>query len=72
MLKIAVLGSTQGTDLQTILDAISDSRLTGVNIEFVLSNEEQIDLMVAAAKKRASDFSEAKCVQRLVDLLKET
>ena len=56
MLKIAVLGSTQGTDLQTILDAISDSRLTGVNIEFVLSNRSKSGILDRARKHGIKDI----------------
>jgi len=39
MLKIAVLGSTKGTDLQYIIDAIESGKLKDVSIEVVLSNK---------------------------------
>lgn len=39
-MRIAVLGSTRGTDLQAIINAIEDGLLTDVEIAFVLSNKE--------------------------------
>ena len=40
ILKIAVLGSTKGTDLQAVIDAIESKKLNNVEISFVLSNKE--------------------------------
>ena len=40
MLKVGVLGSTKGTDLQAIIDAISKKELTNVEISVVISNKE--------------------------------
>ena len=50
MLKIAVLVSGGGTNLQAIIDAIESHRLTGVSIECVISNKSD-----AYALKRAGD-----------------
>ena len=39
MIKIGVLGSTKGTDLQAILDAINDGQLDA-EVSVVVSNRE--------------------------------
>ena len=38
MLKLAVLVSGGGTNLQAIMDAIADGRITNAGIEAVISN----------------------------------
>ena len=48
MLKIAVLGSTKGTDLQAVLDAIDEGELTDVEISFVLSNKQDAYILERA------------------------
>ncbi len=50
MLKIAVMVSGGGTNLQAIIDAISSRKLSGVSIECVISNKPD-----AYALKRAED-----------------
>lgn len=50
MLKIAVLVSGGGTNLQAIIDAIENHKLEGVSIECVISNKDD-----AKALKRAMD-----------------
>ena len=50
ILKIAVLGSTKGTDLQGVLDAIDSSKLTDVEISFVLSNKQDAYILKRAKK----------------------
>jgi len=47
-LKIAVLGSTRGTDLQAVIDAIESKKLTDVEISFVLSNKEDAFILERA------------------------
>ncbi len=47
-MKIAVLGSTRGTDLQGILDAIANNTLWDVDIEFVLSNKKDATILERA------------------------
>jgi phosphoribosylglycinamide formyltransferase-1 len=47
-LKIAVLGSTRGTDLQAIMDAIKDEDLDKVEISFVLSDKEDAYILERA------------------------
>ncbi|MBR6159405.1 MAG: phosphoribosylglycinamide formyltransferase, partial [Lachnospiraceae bacterium] len=50
MLKLAVLVSGGGTNLQAIIDAVKDHKLTDVSIEVVVSNKDD-----AYALKRAED-----------------
>jgi len=48
MFKIAVLGSTRGTGLQAIIDAIKDENLENVSMSFVLSNKEESKILKKA------------------------
>ena len=50
MLNIAVLGSTRGTDLQAIIDAIESRKLTGVKISAVISNKQDAYILERAKK----------------------
>ncbi|MFH2028852.1 MAG: phosphoribosylglycinamide formyltransferase [Nanoarchaeota archaeon] len=50
ILKIAVLGSTKGTDLQAVIDAIESEHLRGTEIAFVLSNKEDAIILERAKK----------------------
>ncbi|MBU0614465.1 MAG: phosphoribosylglycinamide formyltransferase [Nanoarchaeota archaeon] len=50
MLKIAVLGSTRGTDLQAIIDAIETGKLTDVEISVVISNKEEAYILERASQ----------------------
>ena len=50
ILKIAVLGSTRGTDLQAVIDAINSKKLKDVEISFVLSNKEDAYILERAKK----------------------
>jgi len=50
MLKIAVLGSTKGTDLQSVIDAIESNKLQNVEISFVLSNKQDAYILERAKK----------------------
>jgi len=50
MLKIAVLGSTKGTDLQAVIDAVKDEVLDNVEISFVLSSIEEAYILERARK----------------------
>lgn len=50
MLKIAVLGSTRGTDLQAVIDAIESGGLKDVEVAFVLSNKEDAYILERAKK----------------------
>jgi phosphoribosylglycinamide formyltransferase-1 len=49
-LNIAVLGSTRGTDLQAVIDAIESKKLKDINISFVLSNKEDAFILERAKK----------------------
>lgn len=49
-MKIAVLGSTRGTDLQAVIDAIESGSLKDVEISFVLSNKEDAYILERARK----------------------
>lgn len=52
-MKIAVLGSTRGSDLQAILDSLEndkDDRLQDIQIEFVLSNRQDALILERARK----------------------
>jgi phosphoribosylglycinamide formyltransferase 1 len=48
ILKIAVLGSTKGTDLQAIIDAIDTGKLIDVEISIVISNKEEAYILQRA------------------------
>lgn len=50
MLNIAVLGSTRGTDLQAIIDAIESGKLKDVKISVVISNKEEAYILERAKK----------------------
>ena len=49
-MKIAVLGSTKGTDLQAVIDAMESGKLTDMEISFVLSNKEDAYILERARK----------------------
>ena len=49
-LKIAVLGSTKGTDLQAVIYAIESGSLKDVKISFVLSNKKDAYILERAKK----------------------
>ena len=48
MLKIAVMVSGGGTNLQAIIDAVESHKLTGVSIELVISNKDDAFALVRA------------------------
>ena len=50
MLNIAVMGSTKGTDLQPIVDAIESGKLTDVKISVVISNKNDAFILERAKK----------------------
>lgn len=50
ILKIAVLGSTRGTDLQAVIDAVESKKLKDVEISFVLSNKKDAYILERAKK----------------------
>ncbi len=50
IVKIAVLGSTKGTDLQAVIDAIESGKLKDVEISFVLSNKKDAYILERAKK----------------------
>lgn len=49
-MKIAVLASTKGTDLQPIINSIESNKLTNVKISFVLSNIKDAYILKRAKK----------------------
>ena len=49
-MKIAVLGSTRGTDLQYIIDAIESGKLTDAEISAVISNKKDAGILERARK----------------------
>ena len=51
MLKIAVLVSGGGTNLQAVMDAIDDQTITNTKIEVVISNNKNAYALERAAKK---------------------
>ena len=51
MLKIAVLVSGGGTNLQAVMDAIDDQTITNTKIEVVISNNKNASALERAAKK---------------------
>jgi len=50
LLNIGVLGSTRGTDLQAIIDAIESGKLTDVKISVVISNKQDAYILERAKK----------------------
>lgn len=50
MLKVGVLGSTRGTDLQAIINAIEGGTLEGVEISLVLSNRKDAGILERASR----------------------
>ena len=50
MLKIAVLVSGGGTNLQAIIDSIADGRITDTEIKVVISNNPKAKALERAAK----------------------
>lgn len=50
MLNIGVLGSTRGTDLQAIIDAIESGKLKDVKISVVISNRQDAYILERAEK----------------------
>lgn len=50
MLNVAVLGSTRGTDLQAIIDAIESGKLKDVEISVVISNKKEAYILERARK----------------------
>ncbi len=50
MINIAVMGSTKGTDLQPIIDAIKSKKLTDVLISVVISNKKDAYILERAKK----------------------
>ncbi len=48
ILRIAVLGSTRGTDLQALIDAIEAEKIQNVEIAFVLSNRKDAVILERA------------------------
>ena len=50
MLKLAALASGGGTNLQAILDAVADGRITNVTVEIVISNNENAYALERARK----------------------
>ena len=58
MLKLAVLVSGGGTNLQAIIDSIADGRITGARIATVISNNKKAYALERAAKAGIP----AKCV----------
>lgn len=50
MINIAVMGSTKGTDLQPIIDAVESKKLTDVQISVVISNKKDAYILERAKK----------------------
>ena len=50
LLNIAVLGSTKGTDLQAVIDAIESGKLADVKISVVISNKQDAYILERARK----------------------
>lgn len=47
-MKVAILGSTRGTDMVGIMDAIQNGTLTDIDIAFILSNKEDAYILERA------------------------
>ena len=54
--KVAILGSTRGTDMQCIIDQMEAGNLPGISIEFVLSNKRQAGILDKARKHNLKDI----------------
>ena len=54
MINIGVLGSTNGTDLQAVIDAI-DSKIINASIKIVISNRENSFILKRAKNNNISD-----------------
>ncbi len=52
MLNIAVMGSTKGTDLQPVIDAIESGKLPDVKISVVISNKKDAYILERAKKHK--------------------
>ena len=66
MLRIAVLVSGGGTNLQAIMDAVADGKITNTEIAAVISNNKNAYALERAAKARYSKLlylSERLCGQ---------
>lgn len=50
MLRLGILGSTRGTDLQAIIDAIEGKRLSGIEIAIVVSDRKDAFILKRARK----------------------
>ena len=55
MIRIGVLGSTRGTDLQAILDAISSKQLDS-NLSVVISNKKTAFILERAKKNKIPSY----------------
>ena len=78
-MKIAVFVSGGGTNLQALIDALDDGRITNATIDLVVSNKAGAYALERAAKKNIptatlspKDFSErAEFDQALLDTVKK-
>ncbi|MBP3703876.1 MAG: phosphoribosylglycinamide formyltransferase, partial [Lachnospiraceae bacterium] len=78
-MKIAVLVSGGGTNLQALLDAVDDGRITNATIDLVVSNKADAYALERAARKNIptavlspKDYKErALFNQALLDTIKE-
>ncbi len=77
-MKIAVFGSTRGTDLQGIIDAINNGTLPDVSIQFVLSNKEDSGILERAQRNNLQaifldpkGLSRVEYDRQITDLLEE-
>lgn len=52
--RVAVMGSTNGTDLQAIFEALSSGRLTGIDIPLVISDKKDSGIL---ARTRSSRYN---------------
>lgn len=51
-IKIAILGSTRGTDLRAVIDEVESGKLKDVEISFVLSNKQDAYILKRAKKHK--------------------
>lgn len=56
MLRVAVLGSTAGTDLKAIIEAINSGQLTGIEIVLVISNVASAKILDLARHYKISNI----------------
>lgn len=56
MYKIAVLASTNGTDLQAIIDEMEAGKMPGISLECVISNKEKCGALEKARKHSVPDY----------------